>query len=150
MSCAPSRRALSELGALAVEMASAWCWCVRRMKAEGAHSVVYKTPILTALCLSSFAAVLDARGGVVRAAFEEYLGGLAGDRRALGAARARILPHREGAVPYTVFLTYAAYTYKKTRDALKAALGGGSVTELLDRLAAVLTRTLSTVEVKEA
>ncbi|MGC8584319.1 MAG: hypothetical protein ACP5MH_11440 [Thermoproteus sp.] len=150
MSCAPSRRALSELGALAVEMASAWCWCARRMRAEGARSVVYKTPILAALCLSSFAAVLDARGGMVRAAFEEYLGGLAGDKRALGAARARILPRKEGAVPYSVFLTYAAYAYKKTRDALKAVLGEGSIAELLDRLAAVLTRTLSTVQIEEA
>ncbi|MEM1925128.1 MAG: hypothetical protein QXH44_08670 [Pyrobaculum sp.] len=137
MKCEPSKRAAAELGPLAWEMASVWCWCEEGLRREGSRSPLLKIQALAVLCLSSFAAVLEARGGVVRAEFEGYLWRLRDlDKGALGRARALIMPQREGAVPYSVFLTYAAFAYKKARDALRAAFGRDRpVADLLKELA---------------
>ncbi|MGC9051925.1 hypothetical protein [Pyrobaculum sp.] len=105
MNC--NKRAYAYLGELACEMAETWRRCVERRLVE-------KIP---ELCLAAYAAVIDARGSVVRANFEDFID--ADFREKLGRARRRLFPHFHGVVEYEEFIKTAALRYLLLKNALQ-------------------------------
>jgi hypothetical protein len=93
-------------------MAETWRICEDRGLAER----------LPELCLSAYAAVIDARGAVVRKNYEDFIREER-LREVLGRARSRILPYDGGYVEYEVFIKTAAFAYLKWRNALVKMFG---------------------------